>query len=166
MIDGDRTDMDTNALIHWLHLVAIVLWIGGTFYQLAVDLPISTRDAHGFPEARFTESVLRFRWITILAIGFSVFSGIMRVSAMGGMGSVPPLIHTKLLIAMIMMGLSILAGFYLAPKLHLGIATLEDTTEAEKTKLKSLLTQFIAAQGFTVLLGLGILMMLANAGLV
>lgn len=158
--------MESNALIQWLHLVAIVLWIGGTFYQLAVDLPVSIRDVHGFPESRFTESALRFRWVSFLAIGVSIFSGIMRVSDMGGMGSVPPLIHTKLLIAMIMMGLSLLAGFYLAPKLHLGLATLEAATDEEKTKLKGVLTQYIAAQGFTILLGLGILMMLANAGLV
>lgn len=158
--------MDLSHFISWLHLTAVVFWIGGTAFQMLVLLPVSSKEAHGFPSPLFTEAAVRFRGVVWLAIALSLVSGLLRVQAMGGMGSVPPIIHTKILIALIMYGLGLLNSLVLTPRLHLGVATLELLKDEEKAQLKRTMTGFIACQSLIVVLGLGILMMLSLAGIV
>jgi uncharacterized membrane protein len=158
--------MEMTHIINWLHLTAIVFWIGGTAFQMLVLLPVSSKEAHGFPSLQFTEAAVRFRGVVWLAIALSLISGILRVQAMGGMASVPPIIHTKILIATIMYGLGLLNSLVLTPRLHLGVATIELLKDEEKAQLKRTMTGFVACQSLIVMLGLGILMMLSLAGLI
>ena len=84
-----------SLVLHWIHLLSVVLWIGGVGYVLFVLLGnmrfISLRD-----RARFVPRILRrfliVVWASIFAI---VVSGVYRVVFVMGITNVEQLIFTR-----------------------------------------------------------------------
>lgn len=152
-------------MISWAHLVAVVVWIGGWLFQLLVLLPVTTQE-NKLPSTVFTESAMRFRYYVWGAMAIVAGTGMARAQLLGGMGSLPPIVHTKVLIALIMIALGVLNTAVLLPKLHGGLVVYDHVAEAEQAQIRRALSGYALSAGFTVLLGLAILLLLAMASLV
>jgi copper resistance protein D len=65
----------------FLHVLAVVVWIGGLIYQAHVLLPATRRGGPGL----FTEAALRARPVTWTAIAIVVLTGLYNVTQLGAL---------------------------------------------------------------------------------
>jgi uncharacterized membrane protein len=65
----------------WLHVVGVVVWIGGLFYQSHVLIPAARRSGD---VRAFVEAARRGRVVTWTAAGLVVLTGLYNVTQLGG----------------------------------------------------------------------------------
>jgi uncharacterized membrane protein len=86
-----------QALILWLHLLAVMTWIGGLVFQVLVIFPTLARAAPTGERLRFALSLeARFRVILWPAVGIALFTGLVNLmnvwyATVVTAGSPPPL---------------------------------------------------------------------------
>jgi putative copper export protein len=69
-----------QALILWLHLLAVMTWIGGLVFQVLVVFPTLARAAITGERLRFALSLeARFRVILWPAVGLALFTGLVNL---------------------------------------------------------------------------------------
>ena len=69
-----------QALILWLHLLAVMTWIGGLVFQVLVVFPTLTRAAPTGERLRFALSLeARFRVLLWPAVGLALFTGLVNL---------------------------------------------------------------------------------------
>jgi uncharacterized membrane protein len=112
--------------IVYLHVLGVVVWIGGLVYQLHVLLPAARRGA----AAPFAEAARRARPVTWTAIAVVVLTGFYNVTQLGDLGRV---METG-------------AGFMLAGKFILVIFAITLTGQRDFAHL-TLLTATLASGG-------------------
>ena len=71
--------MTTSLVSVWLHLLGVVVWIGGLMYQAPVVMPAARRNS-GTPLA---EMLRRGRRVTWVAIALVVLTGLYNVTLLG-----------------------------------------------------------------------------------
>jgi putative copper resistance protein D len=146
----------------WLHLIAVVLWLGGLFFMLFVLLPV-TADKNGLPSSQFIQAAMRFRPVTWLAMALLVATGMLRIAEMGGMRQAPPVIHVKLIPVVIMIVLGLINSLVLLPRLAHAFQTASEPS-AEQPGLSKTLRLFVLLSSLTLVLGLSVLYLMASAG--
>ena len=71
--------MTTSLLSVWLHLLGVVVWIGGLMYQAHVLMPTARRNR----DATLTDMLRRGRRVTWVAIALVVVTGFYNVTLLG-----------------------------------------------------------------------------------
>ncbi|OOC10209.1 MULTISPECIES: CopD family protein [Thioalkalivibrio] len=107
--------MTGYALANVLHVLAVVIWVGGMFFAWAILRPAANAELDDAARLRLWPAVLGrfFPWVwasiaVVLVTGFYLIFGVL-----GGMGGVHPSVHTMLLLGIIMM--LIFAHIFFAP---------------------------------------------------
>src|SRR5688572_33239529 len=68
----------------WLHIMAAVVWVGGTVFLVIVLVPAIRRPVFaGVASALIRFTALRFRWVGWLCVGVFIFTGIVNLAARG-----------------------------------------------------------------------------------
>jgi len=71
--------MTTSLVSVWLHLLGVVVWIGGLMYQAHVLIPAVRRNR----DAALTDMLRRGRRVTWVAIALVVLTGLYNVTLLG-----------------------------------------------------------------------------------
>ncbi|WP_019625673.1 CopD family protein [Thioalkalivibrio sp. ALJT] len=107
--------MTGYALANVLHVLAVVIWVGGMFFAYMFLRPVAGQQLEGMARLKLWEGVFArfFPWVwvsvlVILATGFYIIFGVF-----SGMGGVHPSVHTMLLLGLVMM--AIFAHVFFAP---------------------------------------------------
>lgn len=107
--------MTGYALANVLHVLAVVIWVGGMFFAYMFLRPVAGQQLEGMARLKLWEAVFGrfFPWVwgsvvVILATGIYMIFGVF-----GGMADVHPSVHTMLLLGLIMM--AIFAHVFFAP---------------------------------------------------
>ena len=68
----------------WLHIMAAVIWVGGTIFLVIVLVPAIRRpEFAGVASGLIRFTALRFRWVGWFCFGVFVFTGIVNLVARG-----------------------------------------------------------------------------------
>jgi putative copper resistance protein D len=68
----------------WLHIMAAVVWVGGTIFLVIVLVPAIRRPQFaGIASALIRFTAVRFRWVGWVCFGVFVFTGIVNLAARG-----------------------------------------------------------------------------------
>ena len=68
----------------WLHIMAAVVWVGGTLFLVIVLAPAFRRaEFRGIAAALIRFTALRFRWVGWVCFSLFVFTGIVNLAARG-----------------------------------------------------------------------------------
>lgn len=145
-----------NALVNWGHLVGLVVWLGGLLFLLLVLNPLLPSEADGLPNQTFLAAAMRFRIFSWGAVAVILFSGMMRVTHMGGFRELPTMIHMKIGIAVLMIVLELINSLMLLPGL---------STKSDPKIVQTFFRSYLYSASLIVLFGLVILMMLALGGI-
>jgi len=92
------------ALFKFIHLLAVLIWIGGMFFAYVV-LRQATKEALDLPQRmRLWASVLRlfFKWVWV-AVGVILITGFYLIYLYGGIAHVSRYIHVMLALGLVMM---------------------------------------------------------------
>ncbi|AKJ95886.1 MULTISPECIES: CopD family protein [Thioalkalivibrio] len=121
--------MTGYALANVLHVLAVVIWVGGMFFAYMFLRPVAGQQLEGPARLKLWEGVFArfFPWVwasvlVILVTGFYLIFGVF-----GGMGDVHPSVHTMLLLGLIMM--AIFAHVFFAPYRRMRKAIAANDTE-------------------------------------
>jgi uncharacterized membrane protein len=115
----------------WLHVVGIVVWLGGVVYQAHVLLPAARRgDA-----ATFAEAARRQRPIAWMALSLVVLTGFYNVTRLGPLEHVMEsgaglILAGKFILVLIVVAIAAQRDFTHLVRLHLSLATATDSTPA------------------------------------
>ena len=115
----------------WLHVVGIVVWLGGVVYQAHVLLPAARRgDA-----ATFAEAARRQRPIAWMALSLVVLTGFYNVTRLGPLEHVMEsgaglILAGKFILVLIVVAVAAQRDFTHLVRLHLSLATNADPTPA------------------------------------
>jgi uncharacterized membrane protein len=110
-----------EVLMSWLHLVAVVVWLGGLGFLLFAVLPQKSTDPQNpFTPSMFVSAAQRFRPVLWAAMAVVVGSGVFRIVEAGGMKNLPTLIHIKIGIALLMVIISLVTSLYILPRIANG----------------------------------------------
>ena len=71
--------MTTSLVSVWLHLLGVVVWIGGLMYQAHVLMPAARRDG----ATPLAQMLRRGRWVAWIAIALVVLTGFYNVTLLG-----------------------------------------------------------------------------------
>ena len=64
----------------WLHLLAVILWMGGTLFMILVLLPVTRKTMTPQESIRFHQGVgKRFQVVTWTAVGILIVTGILNI---------------------------------------------------------------------------------------
>ena len=118
-------------LIVWLHLLAVVVWIGGLMYQAHVLLPAARRGASG----AFAEAAGRARPVAWTAIALVVLTGFYNVTQLGPLGQVMEtgsglLLAGKFTLVIVLIALAAQRDFTQVPRLRRALAEGADPAPA------------------------------------
>lgn len=113
--------------ILWLHLLGVVIWIGGLFFQLLVVVPTLKREPYALARLRYGVSLeVRFRYVMWPAVGLVLLTGFYNVinvlyAASQAGGRIPSgfisVLGVKLSLVIAMIGLQALQRFAVHPRL-------------------------------------------------
>jgi len=123
-----------RALILWLHLLAVIVWIGGLLFQVLVVFPTLSRAGPSAAWIRLGLSLeVRFRLVMWPAVGLVLFTGLVNLlyvwhaTVMAG-SSLPstfvPILTVKLLLVLSMLALQAVHQFMIQPRRLAIFATL------------------------------------------
>ena len=93
-------------LFKLIHLVAVLIWVGGMFFAYVVLRPAAVDVLQPPERLRLWNNVFRrfFNWVWG-AVAAILASGLYMIYLYGGMSGVPPFVHIMLLLGLIMMGI-------------------------------------------------------------
>ena len=104
-----------------LHLLAVLIWVGGMFFAYVVLRPAAVDVLQPPERLRLWDNVFHrfFNWVWG-AIGAILASGLYMIYLYGGMAHVSRYIHIMLLLGLVMMGIYVYVFFacYVQFKLH------------------------------------------------
>lgn len=119
--------MSFPILILWLHLLGVVVWVGGLVFQLLVLAPIFKRGTASVEQLRFSMQLdIRFRYVMWPAVGLVLLTGLYNVmnvlyaTTLAGAAPAPKfarLLGVKLLLATLMIALQAIQRFAVHPRL-------------------------------------------------
>jgi len=115
-----------RALILWLHLLAVIVWMGGLLFQVLVVFPTLSRAGQAAAWIRLGLSLeVRFRLVMWPAVGLVLFTGLVNLlyvwhaTVMLG-SSLPstfaPILTVKLLLVLAMLALQAIHQFVIQPR--------------------------------------------------
>jgi uncharacterized membrane protein len=155
-------------LILWIHLLAVVTWIGGLVFQLLVVVPTLRRAVSTLEQVRLDLSFeARFRVVLWPAIGLVLFTGLANVvhvlytTSLAG-GHVPPafvrVLAIKLLLVVGMLVLQTVQRFVVQPRRMAWLGRLSPTVQEVPLALRQL--QRFALVLRLLILGMAVVVML------
>ena len=100
------------AIFKLLHLLSIVIWVGGMFFAYVVLRPVAAAVLQPPERLQLWDKVfsLFFNWVWGASI-LTVVSGISMIIQFGGMTNVPHYIHAMLLLGSIMLAIFVYVFF-------------------------------------------------------
>jgi len=148
-----------NNIMVWIHLVAATFWVGGMLFLSLVAVPLLKQDPEPLSAQRgFVNLARRFRtfvWgaLALLVVTGSVLLGNL-VPFSAPLSSWPPVVVTKLLLVLMLVGVSLVHDRIFGPK----VQTLKQKGSSELSIGETLLLRLSPLLGrLTLLLGLGVL---------
>lgn len=92
------------ALFKLIHLLAVLIWVGGMFFAYVVLRPAALEVLEAPQRLRLWEAVLRrfFNWVWIV-VGVLLFSGLYMIYLYGGVAHAPRHVHIMLALGVLMM---------------------------------------------------------------
>ncbi len=111
------------AFFKLLHLLSVVIWIGGMFFAYMVLRPAAVDVLQPPERLRLWDNVFHrfFNWVWS-AVGLILVSGFYMIYQFGGMAHVPPYIHVMMLLGLVMTGIYIYVFFACYVPLHLHVS--------------------------------------------
>lgn len=111
------------AFFKLIHLLAVVIWIGGMFFAYMVLRPAAVDVLQPPERLRLWDNVFQrfFNWVWG-AIGTILVSGFYMIYQFGGMAHVSPYIHVMMLLGLVMTGIYIYVFFACYVPLHLHVS--------------------------------------------
>jgi copper resistance protein D len=112
----------------WLHIMAAVVWVGGTIFLVIVLVPaIRCRQFAGVASALIRWTALRFRWVGWVCFGVFLFTGALNLVARGmdwrelrdpvfWQGSFGRILAIKLIVVAAILVISGFHDFFLGPR--------------------------------------------------
>lgn len=115
----------------WLHVLGVVVWMGGVAYQAHVLAPA----ARGGGAALFAEAAARGRAVGWTALGLTVLTGLYNVTRLGPLDRVVEsgaalALAFKLLLVLVLVSLAAQRDFAQVPRLRRALAAAEDPAPA------------------------------------
>jgi uncharacterized membrane protein len=100
------------SLMKLLHLLAIVVWVGGMFFAYVVLRPSAAEILQAPERLRLWDSVFKsfFNWVW-LAIFLVLLSGFYMIYLFGGISSLPMYINLMLALGLVMTGIYVYVYF-------------------------------------------------------
>lgn len=150
-----------DLLIRWLHVTSAVTWIGGNLIMALVIVPYFKRSVSEVERIRILTRIRKqFEPIVWGCVLILIFSGLFNVfGAVGGDAAAIRLfmrtLSIKLLLVVILIILTAIHSFVIAPRISQAIEELEpdaDTLPAEAKKIRSQLAVVSSLIGVTSLL--------------
>lgn len=119
--------MRIDLVVLWLHLLAVVVWIGGLMYQAHVLLPAARRGGI----ATFADAARRSRPATWAAVTLVVLTGVYNVTALGPLARVVAsgaglLLAAKFILVLAAIGLAGQRDFAQVPRVAAALAAGHD----------------------------------------
>ena len=120
-----------NLLALWIHLLGMVVWLGGVLYQAHVLLPMARRTG----AATFADAARRQRPIGWTALGLVVLTGLYNVTRLGPLDRVMQsgaglLLAGKFILVLLLIAVAAQRDFTYLVRLHIALATNEDPAPA------------------------------------
>jgi len=117
----------TSLVSIWLHLLGVVVWIGGVMYQAHVLVPAARRNA----ATPLTEMLRRGRRVTWVAIALVVLTGFYNVTLLGPLdralqSGAALLLALKFMLVLVAVGVAGQRDFAQVPRLGRAMAARED----------------------------------------
>lgn len=107
-----------------LHLLSIVIWVGGMFFAHQVLRPVAAEQLE--PPQRLTLWVGVFRrffpWVWV-CVTLTLVSGLVMIGMLGGMGVVPLYVHAMLGLGLAMMAIYVYVFFVPFARLKQAVAS-------------------------------------------
>ncbi len=112
----------------WLHIMAAIVWVGGTIFLVVVLVPAIRRpEFAGIASALIRFTALRFRWVGWVCFGIFVLTGIVNLVARGiglqelqdaifWQGSFGRTLAIKLILVAAILLISAFHDFFLGPR--------------------------------------------------
>jgi len=130
----------------WLHIMAAIVWVGGTIFLVVVLVPAIRRpEFAGIASALIRFTALRFRWVGWVCFGIFVLTGIVNLEARGiglqelqdaifWQGSFGRTLAIKLILVAAILLISAFHDFFLGPRA--AAAWEADPASAETLRLR------------------------------
>jgi uncharacterized membrane protein len=138
----------------WLHVLGVVVWLGGLVYQVHVLAPAARRGQ----VTAFATAARRARPLAWTALGLAVLTGFYNVTRLGPLERVMEsgaalVLAAKLILVLVIVALAGQRDFSQLPRLARDLAAARDTTPALRTI--TWLDRIVVALGVvTIYLGL------------
>lgn len=108
-------------LFKLLHLLSVVVWVGGMFFAYMALRPVAADVLQPPERLRLWDGVFRrfFNWVW-LAIGLILVTGLYMIYQYGGIAHSPHYVHVMLLLGLLMMAIYVYVFFacYVPLSLH------------------------------------------------
>jgi copper resistance protein D len=136
----------------WLHIMAAVVWVGGTIFLVIVLVPAIRRPQFaGVASALIRFTALRFRWVGWVCFAVFLFTGLLNLVARGigwqelrdavfWQGSFGRTLAIKLIVVTTILAISGFHDFFLGPRA--AAAWESDAASAETLRLRRQAVQF------------------------
>ncbi|MEI7842639.1 MAG: CopD family protein [Gallionellaceae bacterium] len=114
------------ALIKLLHLLSVVIWVGGMFFAYVVLRPAAAEILQPPDRLKLWDKVFSnfFTWVWV-AVGLVLATGLYMIYLFGGMGGVGRYIHIMLLLGIVMMAIFVYVYFIQYVPFRLAVAAQE-----------------------------------------
>jgi putative copper resistance protein D len=115
----------------WVHLLGMVIWLGGVLYQAHVLSPMARRGGAG----TFADAARRQRPIGWTALGLVVLTGLYNVTRLGPLDRVMQsgaglLLAGKFILVLLVIAVTAQRDFTHLVRLHIALTTAEDPAPA------------------------------------
>jgi uncharacterized membrane protein len=99
-------------LFKLLHLLSVVIWVGGMFFAYMVLRPAAVEVLQPPERLRLWDNVFRrfFNWVWG-AVGLILVTGLYMIYLYGGMAHAPRFVHIMLLLGLVMTGIYVYVFF-------------------------------------------------------
>ena len=100
------------AIFKLIHLLSIVIWVGGMFFAYVVLRPSAAEILQPPERLQLWNTVfsLFLKWVWVTSV-LTVLTGISMIIQFGGMANVPHYIHAMLMLGTIMLGIFVYVYF-------------------------------------------------------
>lgn len=114
------------ALFKLLHLLSVVVWVGGMFFAYVILRPSAAEILQPPERLKLWDKVfyLFFNWVWV-AVSLVLVSGLYMIYLFGGMGAVPLFVHLMLFLGILMMGIFVYVFFKQYVPFKLAVAAQE-----------------------------------------
>ncbi len=156
------------AIIRWLHLVAMAFWLGGQLFLFLVVRPVLRQELQRTDQTRLTATLgRRFSRLAWPSLGVLVVTGWLTGEHRGVQWSTLPfssswyghLLLAKMFLVALMLGLTLLHGRYLGPRLS---ALAASSDPLARQRYRALLQRSILVSTLNLLLTLLVVLLSAR----